>query len=191
MGRLMSSSYGGGLRRGYERARAVSPTYPEVGASVDGPLPSGYDHVEARAQVGAAGDFERAREALFGWAPQRYAGIAVHPPDAVPTLGATVLLRIRLGPLRITAPCRVSWTADDADRAGFAYGTLPGHPERGEEAFILRRTSEGTVLTIRAFSRPDRWYSRLGAPVSRLVQRHVTAAYLRAIPSAIQPSANS
>jgi uncharacterized protein (UPF0548 family) len=84
-----------------------------------------------------------------------------------------------------------SWAGAPQRRAGFAHGTLPGHPERGEESFVLHRTDSDTLSGIRAFSRPARRFSRIGAPVSRLVQRRVTAAYLRAIPSALQPSANS
>jgi uncharacterized protein (UPF0548 family) len=179
------------MRRAYEKALGAQPTYPEIGASVDGPMPPGYDHVEGRVRVGTADEFGRARDALFGWAPQRRAGIEIHPRDARPEPGTTVLLRIGLGPIGITAPCRVVLAVDEPDRAGFAYGTLPGHPERGEESFVLHRTDTDTLFEIRAFSRPARWFSRLGAPVSRTVQRRVTAAYLRAIPSAIQPSANS
>ncbi len=179
------------MRRIYARALAAPLTYPEIGACIDAPMPQGYLHIDEHVRVCTANEFERARDALLDWAPHRGAGIDVHPPDARPMLGTTVVLRIGFGPLRIIAPCRIVRAIDEPDRAGFAYGTLPGHPERGEEAFVLRRTSEATVLSIRAFSRPDRWFSRLGAPVSRLVQRRVTAAYLRAIPSAMQASAIS
>jgi uncharacterized protein (UPF0548 family) len=34
---------------------------------------------------------------------------------------------------------------DEADRFGFACGSLPGHPERGEEAFHIRRYPDGVV----------------------------------------------
>jgi uncharacterized protein (UPF0548 family) len=142
---------------GYNRAITAQPTYAEVGVPVADPLPPGYGHIDECVRVGTAGNVERAREALLGWALQRRIGATVHPPDARPVLGATVLLRLRCGPLRITAPCRVTWTDDTADRAGFAYGALPGHPECGEEAFVLDRTGDGTWLSIRAFSRPDRW----------------------------------
>jgi len=179
------------MRRAYANALGAQPTYPEIGASLDGPLPPGYDHVDGRVRVGTADEFERARAALFGWAPQRHAGIEIHPADARPDVGTTVLLRIGFGPLRITAPCRVVRVVDEPGRAGFAYGTLPGHPERGEESFVLHRTDSDTMFEIRAFSRPARWFSHVGAPVSRMVQRRVTAAYLRGIPSAIPPSANS
>jgi uncharacterized protein (UPF0548 family) len=36
-----------------------------------------------------------------------------------------------LGPIRV--PCRVVYVLDEPERRGFAYGTLPGHPESGEE----------------------------------------------------------
>jgi uncharacterized protein (UPF0548 family) len=179
------------MRRAYGNALGAHPTYPEIGASVGGPMPPGYDLVDGRVRVGTSAEFERARDALFDWAPQRHAGIEIHPADARPEPGTTVLLRMGLGPVRISAPCRVVWAVDEPGRAGFAYGTLPGHPERGEESFVLHRTDTDTLLEVRAFSRPARWFSRVGAPVSRMVQRRVTAAYLRAIPSAIQPSANS
>ena len=71
---------------------------------------------------------------------------------------------------------------DEPDRAGFAYGTLPGHPESGIEEFLLTRTATGEVrLDIDAVSRPAAWYARLGAPVARLVQARLTRRYLRAV----------
>lgn len=71
---------------------------------------------------------------------------------------------------------------DEPDRVGFAYGTLPGHPECGEQSFVVTRDETGAVwFTIRAFSRPARWFSRLGAPVTRVLQRLATRRYLRAL----------
>jgi uncharacterized protein (UPF0548 family) len=186
----VGSSYGPVVHRRYARAVAADPTYPDVGAAVTGRFPPGYDHIDERVRVGPADEFERARAALFTWTLQRHARVHVHPPDARPAVGATVLLLRRFGPFRVIAPCRVTWAEDRPGRAGFAYGSLPGHPERGEESFVLDRDEDGTWLRIRAFSRPARWYARLGAPVTRLVQRRILAAYLRAI-CAVQPSANS
>ncbi len=92
-----------------------------------------------------------------------------------------MLLGFGAGPLRITAPCLVTWTMDDPDHAGFAYGTVRGHPECGEEAFVLDRTAAGTWFTISAFSRPAAWYARLGAPVTRLVQRRILSTYMASL----------
>jgi uncharacterized protein (UPF0548 family) len=40
------------------------------------------------------------------------------------------------------APCRVIYTITEPRRKGFAYGTLPGHPESGEEAFTISQCDD-------------------------------------------------
>ena len=71
---------------------------------------------------------------------------------------------------------------DEPRRQGFAYGSLPGHPERGEESFLLSLLDDQSVeLALVAFSRPALWWSRAGAPVSRWMQRRITARYLAAL----------
>ena len=67
---------------------------------------------------------------------------------------------------------------DEPDRYGFAYGTLPGHPERGEEAFVVERDKTGAVFKIIVFSRPAELLARLGGPVTRRIQRTATKRYL-------------
>ncbi len=54
------------------------------------------------------------------------------PPDVA-------LLSMGIGPLALRSPVRVVQVIDEADRRGFADGTLPGHPESGREAFVLQR----------------------------------------------------
>lgn len=67
-------------------------------------------------------------------------------------------------------------------RVGFAYGTLTGHPERGEERFEVALLEDGAVeARIRAFSRPGRWFTRLGGPAGRAAQRRITSRYLDAL----------
>jgi uncharacterized protein (UPF0548 family) len=65
-----------------------------------------------------------------------------------------------------TAPhgraCRVVYLVDEATRFGFGYGTLPGHPEQGEETFIVETGAEGGFrFKVRAFSRPSERPARL------------------------------
>ncbi|MBT2523706.1 DUF1990 family protein [Arthrobacter sp. ISL-28] len=63
--------------------------------------------------------------------------------------------------------------------AGFAYGTLPGHPERGEEAFEVEIDAQDRVfLKITAFSRHSNWFYTAGGIVARAAQRHITARYI-------------
>jgi len=71
---------------------------------------------------------------------------------------------------------------DEPDRKGFAYGTLPGHPERGEESFVVeRRPDESVWLTIRSFSRPaNRWFWA-AYPLLRMMQAIFTERYKRAL----------
>jgi uncharacterized protein (UPF0548 family) len=69
---------------------------------------------------------------------------------------------------------------DEPNRYGFAYGTLPHHPEQGEEAFLVEQDDRGDVnFVIEVFSRPRHPLARLGKPVSRLVQKRTTRRYLR------------
>lgn len=96
--------------------------------------------------------------------------------------GDTALLVIPFWIFGVRAPCRVIYVIDEPNRKGFAYGTLPGHPESGEEAFIVDQTEDGSVwLTIRAFSRPSGWQWWAVYPVLRLAQTFFTRRYFRAL----------
>jgi uncharacterized protein (UPF0548 family) len=71
---------------------------------------------------------------------------------------------------------------DEPTRWGFAYGTLPGHLEQGEEAFVVSTSPEETVrFDIVAFSRPGDSVVRLSGPIGRGFQRVGTKGYLRAL----------
>ncbi|GLY99988.1 DUF1990 domain-containing protein [Actinoplanes sp. NBRC 103695] len=163
--------------------RPVALTYAEVGATRAGPLPAGYGHVVREAGLGNGPDvFERAAAALFDWRMHRRAGLTVVSAHGPAAPGVVVVLGAGWGPLRLTIPCRVVYTVDEPARRGFAYGTLPGHPERGEEAFTVALTENGEVrFRIRAFSRPASLVARAGGPFTRKVQEYVTDRYLRAM----------
>ncbi|HEX9229808.1 MAG TPA: DUF1990 family protein, partial [Arthrobacter sp.] len=63
--------------------------------------------------------------------------------------------------------------------AGFGYGTLPGHPERGEEAFEVSIDTAGAVtFTITAFSRHANWFYAAGGAAARAAQRFITSRYI-------------
>jgi uncharacterized protein (UPF0548 family) len=82
----------------------------------------------------------------------------------------------------VVAPCRVVYVTNEPDRFGFAYGTLPGHPERGEEAFHVAKDDSGTVrFEIVAFSRPASAAARLGGPLSRAAQTRTTRRYVEGV----------
>ncbi len=96
--------------------------------------------------------------------------------------GDSARLLAGFGFVRLPAPVRVIYVIEESDRCGFAYGTLPGHPESGEEAFVLERTDDGSVwLTIRSISRPSSWPWWVLYPALRLAQAIATRRYLRAL----------
>jgi len=158
-------------------------TYPEVGATRAGTLPEGYGHLERDVALGSGpAVFGRAVAALLGWRMHRAAGLTVLRSDGDAAPGVVVVLAAGRPPFRLTIPCRVVYTVDEPLRRGFAYGTLDGHPERGEESFLITTTEAGEVrFRIRAFSRPASLLARAGGPLSRRIQQHITDRYVRAL----------
>ena len=163
-------------------------TYPEVGATLGGEgLPAGYHHLRRLAVVGqGVDDLERSAEALLGWAVHRRAGLRVLPSTPQVRAAAVADLRMGLGPLSLRAPVRVVAVLDEPRRRGFAYGTLPGHPESGEESFIVSMGDDDVVtFTVRAFSRPGGMLTRVAGPAGRIVQQRITDRYVRSLRSLV------
>ena len=95
--------------------------------------------------------------------------------------GAVVVLTAGLPSFGYDIPCRVVWARTEGHEQGFGYGSLPGHPESGEECFVVTlRPDGGVVFTTRVFSRLATPLARLGGPVSRAVQRAAIRGYLAA-----------
>lgn len=155
-------------------------TYPEVGASLGGPLPSGYHHTHEAVVLGTGRTlFERHADAVLRFDVHRRAGLLVAARAPVAAVGVDLEVALPIGPLCVRALDRVVAVVDEPDRRGFAYGTLAGHPERGEESFVVSIDADDVVrLEIRAFWRSVRWYSVLGGPVTGAVQRAITRRYL-------------
>jgi uncharacterized protein (UPF0548 family) len=73
-----------------------------------------------------------------------------------------------------------------ANSFAFAYGTLPGHPEKGEVAFKVARDEAGVMFSVTSFSRPVDVLARAASPVTRRLQRRVTLRYLEALRTAVR-----
>lgn len=162
---------------------ATAPlTYPEVGATREGPLPPGYEHGERTATVGTGRPaFDRVAAAIFDWRLQRGIGLRVRANGPPTKAGAVVVLTAGLPWLGYDIPCRVVWAQTEGDEQGFGYGSLPGHPESGEECFVVTLRPDGAVVfTTRVFSRLATPLARLGGPVSRAVQHAAIRGYLAA-----------
>ncbi|HEY9338534.1 MAG TPA: DUF1990 domain-containing protein [Kribbella sp.] len=167
-------------------------THDEVGCTEYDETPEGYHRLEYRERIGAGDEvFRRAADALLAWRMHRAAGIPVTATSTPPEVGTDSLGRLGPGllvpPLRtrtqlgLPIPCRVVRVVDEPDRIGFAYGTLQGHPEAGEESFLVTRDSDGVHVTIRAYSRGATWYTRVAGPLARTAQHYAATRYAAAL----------
>jgi uncharacterized protein (UPF0548 family) len=175
-------------------------SYPEVGASslLGEPLPERlagrYDLDHHRVALGHGRElFERARAALFAWrhfdvpwVELQGATVPVHEGQVVATL-------VSIAGVWLLNPCRVVYTRQPPgtpDVAAFAYGTLPGHVEIGEERFVVSidPATEAVHYEIEAFSRPARLWVRLGRPLARRIQRRFALASGDALRRAVSRS---
>lgn len=172
------------LDRALRKARSQSPTYTEVGATLAGndDLPAGYRHDRYEVTLGSGSEtFEKATEGLRSWQAHRQPGISVYPADTTIEATATVLVCMGRG-LGLIAPCRIVGLTEDSSHWSFAYGTLPGHPERGEEAFTVGMGPDGMVcFRITAFSRPASLLTKVSRPIGRSIQQKATDGYLGAL----------
>ena len=152
--------------------------YEPIGATEHGDTPPGFHRLHHRSRIGHGDEtFRRAAEALLSWRMHEAAGLRPRTTQPTAAVGAESLGRLGLGPLALPVPCRVVWVVDEPDRAGFGYGTLEGHPESGEEAFLITREGDEIWFTVRAYSRPAKLMFRLAGPLGRLGQRLFARRY--------------
>jgi uncharacterized protein (UPF0548 family) len=161
----------------------AQPTYADIGATLDGVRPDGFRHDRYETVLGHGPEtFERAVKGLKTWKAHRVAGIRIFPEEQEIRTGVTVVVTLGTKLLALAAPCRVVSVVDEQIRWGFAYGTLPDHPEQGEEAFVVSVSPDQSVrFEILAFSRPAELVVRLSGPVGCGIQRGGTNGYLRAL----------
>ncbi len=157
------------------RGLAEAPfTYTNVGATL-APLaaaPRGFVLDRYGVELGRGRPvFERARAALARIEnyPASFTRIVrAHDELAPGALFAAVAAHLGIVSVH---PCRVLHVTREPDRFGFAFGTLPGHAESGEESFTVTIADDRVRYDVLAFSRPAGVLARLGAPVARAYQR--------------------
>lgn len=155
-------------------------TYSPVGATRPGqPTPPGMRRTSASRVVGGPEVFDKAAAFVLGLGMQRGLKMRVEAPDRALAVGDVVVLHAGPGRVAFRIPTRVVYLVDEPDRQGFAYGTLPGHPERGEELFVAQRLPDGrTQVSVSAVSAPGRWYTRAAGPLGHLVQSVASRGYV-------------
>jgi uncharacterized protein (UPF0548 family) len=161
------------VRRHLDAQRHLPFSYEAVGATRAGRTPDGFDRDHNRELLGTGAPvFAAACAALRAWtmfAPPlawiEPRGITIAPGEVV----GVVVHALGLWWLNAT---RIVYLIDEPRRFGFAYGTLPGHVERGEERFSVEWLDDDTVwYDLKAFSRPGYWGARLAKPFTRRLQR--------------------
>lgn len=174
------------IRTFIESQSSLTFTYSEVGATA-GELPAGYatDHVRVRLGEGES-VFLAAKAALHRWEEFQTGWTELYWPDTPLQQGRIVAVLARVFGVWTLNACRIVYVVDEANRFGFAYGTLPDHAESGEERFLVERADDGAVwYDIRVFSRPHQFLARLAGPLARRLQdrfrRDSAAAMVEAV----------
>lgn len=134
---------------------------------------AGFDN-DLNTQVLGIGDaaWEAAKNAIRQW--QMFpGGWAYVTPCPLPIqAGEVVAMAAQVLGIWWLSSCRIVYVLDNERQFGFAYGTLPGHVECGEELFMVERAENGEVrYVLKAFSKPRHWMPRLAYPLARTYQR--------------------
>jgi uncharacterized protein (UPF0548 family) len=166
------------LRRIVATQAGLKFTYPSVGATkAGGPAPAGFILDHTRVELGRGSMvFDRAKGALLRWDQFRLSWLQAFPNDTPIRDGETVIVLARAFRLWWTNAARIVYTIDEAEpikRFGFAYGTLPGHVESGEERFLIEwdHATDQVGFDILAFSRPRHFLTRIGRRQARAMQK--------------------
>jgi uncharacterized protein (UPF0548 family) len=168
-----------------ERQAGANWSYDDVRVTYGGSPPrrAGWITDRHRVPLGQGEEcFKAAAAAISTWQMFPTQVARVYWTQVVPEPGAVVAVRYFAAPFRLwmVFPARVVYTIDDevetdrgpVRRFGFAYGTLPDHPERGEERFLVEwnRADDRVEYELLAYSRPGHWLARLGFWYARYEQ---------------------
>ena len=155
--------------------RELPFSYPEV-AATQGAAPNGYNIDHNRLCLGEGREtFMRASDALSRWRHFELGWASVLPHGSAMQAGTVVAVQAYAFGIWSLNACRIVYTINEdgpVKRFGYAYGTLPAHAECGEECFKVELLEDGSVwYDIFAFSRPQHWLVKLGAPFGRRLQK--------------------
>jgi uncharacterized protein (UPF0548 family) len=162
------------------RCRDDDLTYGPTGVSLAGDAPAGL--TSHRWSTPLPDDaFAAATDAMRSWAVHHGAGLGV-VTDGPLAVGTNVAMSAPLPVGFVDATCRIVAIVDEADRFGFAYGTLSVHPERGEESFLVVRDDQGGIrFDVCAVSTPTHPLARLAPPLADRLQASAARKYLSAM----------
>jgi len=151
-------------------------SYDDVGASAQTPPAKFFvDHNRVKLGHGQS-VYEAAVKGLRRWRQFDLGWVSVANDDAPIEAGSVVAIKVRSFGTWSLSACRIVYMVNEdgpIKKFGFAYGTLPGHLEQGEERFTIEwHTHDDSVCyDILAFSRPRHPLVWFGLPFARLLQK--------------------
>lgn len=125
--------------------------------------------------------WEQSCAELLRWEIKTRSGFKVTPQQPV-KLGQQPTISVGPSMLAVHEPVEVVAVQEQQCWTGFAYRTLPGHPVRGIEAFILEREEDAVFLRVRSVTAPSdvsTWAFLF--PLLLLAQAVTRKRYLRAL----------
>jgi uncharacterized protein (UPF0548 family) len=164
------------LRTFLDAQRSLDFSYTGVGGTAGDP-PPGYVVDHTRVELGKGQRvFERAKAGLERWEQFHLGWLEAWPGDTPLENAQVVAVVARAMGFWWLNACRIVYIVDErqpARRFGFAYGTLPGHIEAGEERFLIQwdPADDRVWYDILAFSRPRHVLAWLGYPLVRRMQK--------------------
>jgi uncharacterized protein (UPF0548 family) len=171
------------LRQFMDSQRDLPLSYESVGGTASvGELPLGFSVDRLSVVLGSGRElFVVARRGIEAWAQFDLGWCEAWPRETPIRTGAAIAVVARSMGLWWANAARVVYVVDEdagpddvvTPKFGFAYGTLPGHIEMGEELFLVEwdRATDAVTYGIVAFSRPRHPLARLGRPLVRRLQR--------------------
>src|SRR5262245_36067482 len=164
------------------RARSHGFSYSDVGAT-RGNIPAGYTIDHNRIVLGRGnGTYRTAIAALQRWEMFKLGWLEAFPENSRIEKGTTVAALISHFGFWSLNATRIVYVIEESRRFGFAYGTLVDHAETGEERFLIEWLEDDTVAyDILAFSKPAVWWSKIGRPFARLLQKRFARDSLSAM----------
>lgn len=191
---LMSVPSAETVRDFLDSERDLPFSYDEVGITQEyatrDDAPPGYTADRYHILLGEGPEtFEKAKNALRSWGQFELEWVELLPRKAPIEPGVTVAVIARHYGFISLNSARIVHIVEDhgpVERYGFAYGTLPGHAEKGEERFTIEwdRENGAVFYNVLAFSQPDHLLARLGAPFARRLQNRFARDSVRAMDSA-------
>ena len=155
--------------------------------------PAGFDVDHTRIRLGEGAEtFEAACAAFRDWQQFDLGWVTAGPTTTPIEVGQVIAVWASKVGLTWVNACRIVYVLDDdgpVRRFGFAYGTLPGHVEAGEERFLIEwdRASDDVHYDILAYSRPRHWLIRLAYPFMRQSQKRFARDSAAAMQAAVSP----